>query len=155
MQPVLVHRGELVAQRLIEVFDSFFIALHALLLARVPLESACCVGGSNSMLIKAVGNLERPPLRFEQFGTSTACRERRWKAGPRLLFPRKHGSAATLERPFRVRFGRTQSEDKTSGASSRFSPDGPRDVAGWSDGSRPRRLGRKCCPSRDHGTSST
>src|SRR5579863_214487 len=32
MQPVLVHRGELVAQRVIEVFDDFFFALHALLL---------------------------------------------------------------------------------------------------------------------------
>src|SRR6516225_4755471 len=32
VQPVLVHRGELVTQRVIEVFDSFLIALHALLL---------------------------------------------------------------------------------------------------------------------------
>jgi myo-inositol-1(or 4)-monophosphatase len=41
VQPVLVHRGEFVAQRFIEVFDDFFVALHALLLSRVPLESFC------------------------------------------------------------------------------------------------------------------
>ena len=34
MQPVLVHRGELVAQRFVEVFDNVFIALHTLLLSR-------------------------------------------------------------------------------------------------------------------------
>ena len=32
MQPILIHRGEFVAQRFIEVFDDFFIAIHALLL---------------------------------------------------------------------------------------------------------------------------
>ena len=41
MQPVLIYRGELVSERFIEVFNSFFIALHALLLSRVPLESFC------------------------------------------------------------------------------------------------------------------
>ena len=39
MQPVLVHRGRLVSQRLIEVFDNVFIAFHALLLFAGALES--------------------------------------------------------------------------------------------------------------------
>jgi hypothetical protein len=39
MQPVLVHRGQLVSQRLIGVFDNVFIAFHALLLFAGALES--------------------------------------------------------------------------------------------------------------------
>jgi hypothetical protein len=60
MQPILVHRGEFVAQRLIKVFNNCFIALHVLLL--VAGVTGLPESSDISLLIRGAGQCQERPV---------------------------------------------------------------------------------------------